>query len=137
MGWKETSFETIRDEHRLVQWASGPTCTFAYAVTLTGAEKILGLASKGQSTAFDTELSDLCLFGGLRCITVTPQLFMHYVPHAGDGEPTSEIDRENRHEEKPLDDSHFDLVMGQTQNIGKSVRCVAMFGRSCLPGGQS
>ena len=133
IGWKEASFEVIRDNHRLIRWAAGPICTFAYAVTSTGSRKILSLADKGRSTAFDTELSELCLFGGLKCITVSPQLFMHYVP-SSDGKSASEIDRENKHKEVPVDDGDLDLVMGQTQNIVKSARCMAMFGKSCIPG---
>ena len=133
IGWKEASFETIRDNHRLIQWASGPTCTFAYAVTLSGARNILALSDKGRSTAFDTELSDLCIFDSLRCITVTPQVFVHYVPNATAADYVSEIDRENNHVERPGDDSHLDQEMGRTQNIVKSARCMAMFGDSCLP----
>lgn len=133
IGWKEISFGVIRDNHRLIQWASGPTCTFAYAVTLNGARKILDLANKGRSTAFDTELSALCVFGKLRCITVTPQLFVHYVPNATSEDYVSEIDRETKNGERPVDDTHLDLVMGHTQNIVKSARCMAMFGRGCLP----
>ena len=134
VGWEETSFMVIRDNHRLVQWAAGPTCTFAYAVTFAGATKILDLASKGRSTAFDTELSALCVFGKLKCITVMPQLFVHYVPNATGGEYVSEVDRENKNGEQPLDDSQLDLVIGQTQNIVRSARCMAMFGKTCLPG---
>ena len=134
VGWKETSSRVIRDEHRLVQWAAGPTCTFAYAVTSSGATKILDLASKGRSTAFDTELSALCVFGKLKCVTVMPQLFVHYVPHAKRGEYVSEVERETNDGDRSVDDSHLDLVMGQTQNIVRSVRCMAMFGKSCLPG---
>jgi hypothetical protein len=62
-----------------------------------------------------------------------PQLFMHYVPNATNGEYVSEIDRETRNGD-PVDDSQLDLVMGKTQNIVKSARCMAMFGNSCLPG---
>jgi GR25 family glycosyltransferase involved in LPS biosynthesis len=134
IGWKETSFEVIRDDHRLVQWAAGPTCTFAYAVTSAGATKILDLASKGRSTAFDTELSALCVFGKLKCITVMPQLFVHYVPHATGGEYVSEVEIETKNGDRSIDDSHLDLAMGQTQNIVKSARCMAMFGKGCLPG---
>lgn len=133
-GWKETSFDSIRDNHRLVQWASGPTCTYAYAVTLNGAKRILDLASKGRSTAFDIELSGLCVFGKLKCITVMPPLFVHYVPNATHGEYVSEIERETKNGERPADDTQLDLAMGETQNIVKSARCMAMFEKACLPG---
>jgi hypothetical protein len=59
--WKEASFEVIRDNHRFIRLAAGPICTFAYAITSTRARKILSLANKGRSTAFDIELSELCL----------------------------------------------------------------------------
>jgi hypothetical protein len=74
-------------------------------------------------------------FGGLKCITVTPQLSMHYVP-SSDGKSASEI-QGNRAREAPADDGDLDLVMGQTQNTVKSARCMAMFGKSCLPRSQS
>jgi GR25 family glycosyltransferase involved in LPS biosynthesis len=136
-GWQETSFGAIRDDHRLVQWSSGPTCTYAYAVTLDGAKRILKLASKGRSTAFDIELSGLCVFGKLKCVTVMPPLFVQYVPAATNGEYVSEIERETKDGETPADDSQLDLAMGETQNIVKSARCMSMFGKTCLPGAEA
>jgi hypothetical protein len=67
---------------RLMHRAGSPICTFAYAVSLRGAQKILmALAIKGGvSMAFDNLLSEFCRDGYLdiNCYSVEPQLFSHH-----------------------------------------------------------
>lgn len=67
--------------------SGGPICTFSYALSQSGARKVLyGLAVDRLSGAFDNALADLCREGasgnedGLRakCLSVTPPVFFHH-----------------------------------------------------------
>jgi hypothetical protein len=72
-------------EHtRMVHKTGAPICTFGYAVSYRGAQKILmALAIKaGGNLAFDNSLAYLCRDGYLdiKCYSVEPQLFQHHRP---------------------------------------------------------
>lgn len=72
------------DYTRIVHKAGAPICTFGYAVSYRGAEKILmALAVKaGANLAIDNGLGFLCRDGYLdmKCYSVEPQLFQHHRP---------------------------------------------------------
>lgn len=70
---------------RWVHQTGGPICTFAYALSHRGAQKVLfDLSVDHLSGPFDNSLANLCRFGkeedrlGMRCFSVTPGLFFHH-----------------------------------------------------------
>jgi hypothetical protein len=82
-------------EHtRMVHKAGSPICTFGYAVSYRGAQKILmALAIKaGANLAIDNGLAYLCRDGylNMKCYSVEPQLFQHHRP-AGSVSKDSDI----------------------------------------------
>jgi hypothetical protein len=82
------------DYTRMVHKAGAPICTFGYAVSYRGAEKILmALAIKGGANlAIDNGMAFLCRDGYLdmKCYSVEPQLFQHHRP-AGSVSKDSDI----------------------------------------------
>ncbi|KAJ1325490.1 glycosyl transferase family 25 [Microdochium nivale] len=97
-GW---SWDEYPDETRVVYVPGDNTCSFAYALSQTGARRALEYMSlRGQHKAFDNHLSDLCRTraNGMRCVSVVPSLFVHHrargmvsadsdiQPAGGDGE---------------------------------------------------
>lgn len=79
---------------RIVHRAGAPICTFSYAVSYRGAQKILmALAVKGgNSLAIDNGLGYLCRDGflDLQCYSIEPQLMHHHRP-AGSVNKDSDI----------------------------------------------
>jgi len=79
---------------RMVHKAGAPMCTFSYAVSYRGAQKILmALAVKGGSSlAIDNSLAYLCRDGylDLQCYSIEPQLMHHHRP-AGSVNKDSDI----------------------------------------------
>lgn len=77
-------FPTWKDyaEHtRFVHTTAGPICTFAYALSYRGAQKVLyDLSVNGLSGPFDNSLSDLCRYQkyGMKCVSATPGYFTHH-----------------------------------------------------------
>lgn len=68
---------------RFVHRTGGPICTFAYALSYTGAQKVLyALSVDGLHGPFDNALSDLCRyqFYNTRCVSATPAYFFHHKP---------------------------------------------------------
>ncbi|KAL6701209.1 glycosyltransferase family 25 protein [Trichoderma pleuroticola] len=76
---------------RIVHMSAAPICTFAYAVSQTGARKILyGLSVDGLHMAFDNSLAQLCrdaMYGlgrnqssalNMKCISVNPTIMFHH-----------------------------------------------------------
>lgn len=76
---------------RVVHMSAAPICTFAYAVSQSGARKILyGLSVDGLHMAFDNSLAQLCRdavygvgrnqSGGLdvKCVSVNPTIMFHH-----------------------------------------------------------
>lgn len=85
-------------EHtRIIHKTGAPICSFAYAVSYRGAQKILlALALKGSNLAFDNNLAFFCRDGHLdiKCVSVQPMLFMHHRP-AGNMNKDSDIQTGN------------------------------------------
>jgi hypothetical protein len=79
---------------RLVQKSGAPLCSFAYAVSYRGAQKLLmALANRPQANlAWDNSLAFLCRDGflDLKCFSVQPMLFFHHRP-AGSMSKDSDI----------------------------------------------
>lgn len=74
--WKEYPEHT-----RFVHRTGGPICTFAYALSYKGAQKLLyALSVDGLRGPFDMALSDLCRYQhyGANCVSVTPPYFFHH-----------------------------------------------------------
>jgi len=69
-------------EHsRFVHRTGAPICTYAYALSYKGAQKLLyALSVDGLRGPFDNSLSDLCRyqFHGVNCVSVTPPFFSHH-----------------------------------------------------------
>lgn len=70
---------------RWVHVTGGPICTFAYALSLEGARKVLfDLSVDHLVGPFDNALAGLCRRGrekerlGMRCYSITPPVFMHH-----------------------------------------------------------
>ncbi|KAL2072427.1 hypothetical protein VTL71DRAFT_11770 [Oculimacula yallundae] len=72
---------------RWIHVTGGPICTFAYALSLEGARKVLyDLSVDHLVGPFDNALAGLCRWGrekerlGMRCYSVTPPVFVHHRP---------------------------------------------------------
>ncbi|KAF4535134.1 Glycosyltransferase family 25 [Lasiodiplodia theobromae] len=92
------AYTPLPDGTRSIMRSPGPTCTYAYAVTRPGAARILELAS-GGGAAFDNEVGAGCAKGeekgGLRCVSVAPELFHHQRVIREDGADSSLVDGMN------------------------------------------
>ena len=100
IGWLKDLYdypEHTRVYHRSVE----PICTYAYAVSARGAQKILlqmGLFESNEpykghpNSAFDNNLSWMCeqKIMGMKCVSVTPPLFFSHRP-AGSESRDSDI----------------------------------------------
>lgn len=132
-GWtKEEHVMQIPEGERFVQQALGPICTFGYAISRSGAAKILQHAARGQNNAYDLQLSLGCREGFLKCISVNPEIFHQYYPPISEGY-VSEVEAGNG-KEGAVEKKEFDEVMGSTENIITSARCHVMFEKPCLFG---
>ena len=93
---KEDDPRTKYPQHtRIVHHAMGSQCSLAYAISQTGARRLLyEMAIKSFSREYDLMLQDLCQGSDgreyLNCITVQPQLFNHHRP-AGNPNDYSDI----------------------------------------------
>lgn len=130
-GWsKHFLRDNLPDGYRVVQNTFQTVCTFGYGITRDGAQKILDLLGRGGDEAYDVSMSANCRTGGLRCITVNPQVMNHYEPakdhgyvspvHEGDGQGIT------------ADESNFEHIKGTTGNIMNSARCKALFNDVCM-----
>ncbi|KAI6832528.1 hypothetical protein KC340_g9708 [Hortaea werneckii] len=72
----------LRAVHRSIR----PVCTYGYAVTAKGAEKIINLSHDAK--AIDTRMGRACKDGTMRCFTINPELIHHHIPA---GKAPSEI----------------------------------------------
>lgn len=117
----------LPDGQRSVHYAGNPVCTFAYAVSATGAKKLLHQASLGHGGAFDLMLMHSCQDRTLDCITVNPEIFDGYHPAEGDA---SEVRAGDSNMVADTDD--VGRAMGHTDNILRSARCLGLFGKPCL-----
>ena len=139
-GWAHNSAMLLPKGTRAVVRSRGPICSFAYAVTIAGAARVVELAGKGSHEGFDTKLSELCKERELRCISVFPEIMHEYVPKEGpDGAVASEVNVQNRPEEGTPDakiyDEQWEQEMGTTKNIVDSARCKALFEKQCSGNG--
>ncbi|KAI6887498.1 hypothetical protein KC360_g1253 [Hortaea werneckii] len=71
---------------RAVHQSTRPVCTYGYAVTKKGAEKIINLSHDAK--AIDTRMGRACKNGTMRCFTINPELIHHHIPA---GQAPSEI----------------------------------------------
>jgi len=94
-----------RPHTRIIHMSAAPICSFAYAVSLRGAKKILyELSVNGLRMAFDNSLAQLCRdsmydlgrkhSGGydMRCLSVNPTIMFH---HKAKGLVASDSDIQN------------------------------------------
>ena len=107
----------LPDFTRVIHRSLGPICSFGYAVSWQGAQKLVGLLSGMTPTdeGVDVTLSIACR-GPLKCITVNPELFHH---HRMAGHLTSEIGSVNGNNETQ--------ELNATSNIRYSARCNSGF----------
>ncbi|KAL1622816.1 hypothetical protein SLS54_004836 [Diplodia seriata] len=93
------AYTPLPDGTRSIMRSPGPTCTFAYAVTRQGAARILEMTGQGGGAAFDNEVGAGCAKGekkgGLRCVSVAPELFHHQRLVSGDGKGSSMVEDMN------------------------------------------
>lgn len=120
----------IKPGHRVIQKAIGPICTFGYAMTRRGMGKVLEWAGAGVEEAYDIKIMRGCKSGDLECLTVTPEVMHHYAPDTKKGYVSlvSEQDGEGT----SARDEELEKEMGGTENIVRSARCHAVFGKTCL-----
>ncbi|KAF2429957.1 hypothetical protein EJ08DRAFT_256836 [Tothia fuscella] len=130
---KKLWMDEIPESHRRLQAAVQPICTFAYAVTAAGAQKILQTLGSGEDEAFDVGLQHRCTNEFLRCYTVVPQIMQHYEPKQGLGY-VSNINKESGYG-KSASDEVLGKAMGLTSNVVQSARCKALFDAQCLSPG--
>ena len=114
---------------RLIAAPVAPMCTFAYAVTLRGATKLLERRHHGGK-GMDYSTSVGCSVGILHCVASMPEIFHHHKKVGGGYAP--QILRDTTEEEMKGELRSF------THNIAWSARCSAEAGpegrRRCLPG---
>lgn len=130
LGWSKKWLSNLKPGNRAIQEGINPVCTFGYAVTSHGAQRLLDFAGKGRNEAFDIRLLDGCKNGHLNCLTVQPEVMHHYEPPAELGYTSLVRQGDGKGESK--DEENFESVMGGTSNILESARCRALFDSSCL-----
>lgn len=115
----------LREGQRSVHYSINPVCTFAYAVTAQGAEKVLNQALQGRGGAFDLMLLHACQEKVVNCITANPEIFNPY--HTAQGN-TSEVYAADHGKTA---DTDVGSKMGWTDNIRDSARCAALWDSKC------
>lgn len=133
VGFSHNALEHLPYGHRAVVRGMGPICTFAYAVTRAGAEKIYEQAITGNSEAFDTRLSQMCHKRTINCRAVAPELMHEYVPPKSDDFQASDLQAANG-KGNAGDFAVGEAGMGSTKNILASARCKAIFDSLCFDG---
>lgn len=131
LGWAKGLIERLPDLRRSVYWSVNPICTFAYALSRDGVQKILQHLGGAKDEAFDVTMMHACRKGVLKCISVVPEVVHQYFPADNFG-VKSLVDIENGEEKSPVDRS-FKQVMDSTENILNSARCFfASWYQTCL-----
>ncbi|RFU28210.1 hypothetical protein B7463_g8131, partial [Scytalidium lignicola] len=107
---------------RIIHKAGAPICTFAYAVSYKGAQKIMAASAvNGRSMPYDNELAFFCKDEalGVKCVSVEPMLFMH---HKAAGKVNKDSDIQygdpNEEREKGVTDQ---IVISTRLNIEKLI----------------
>jgi hypothetical protein len=131
IGWSKKWLPALVPGNRAIQNGINPVCTFSYAVTRHGAQRLLDFAGKGGNEAFDIRLLDGCKHSHLNCVTVQPEIMHHYAPPKELGY-TSLVKQEDGKSGQSEDEKKFEGVMGGTENILESARCSAIWNRTCL-----
>ena len=130
-GFATLSVHRLPEFHRSVFYSHGPVCTFGYAVTRGGAVGVLNEVSGGQGEAFDLGLLKACKTEKLTCISVLPEVMRQYFPPA-EFEVKSLVDVGNGVVQTVDGEEVFEGVMGSTDNIANSSRCLALWEAPCL-----
>lgn len=118
-------FKSHPEFTRWVHVTGAPICSFAYALTRRGAQKVLFDLSVDRLDAnFDNALGTFCRNGGSRkgdptglnakCLTVTPPVFFHYRPKGLIGSESDIVDHG--------DESQNIREKGRSENIMWSAR---------------
>ena len=115
----------VPEQHRVLHKSKWPLCSFGYAVTRAGAERILTEAAPPKEdisrdlVAYDAALLAGCRDLGMKCYSITPELFHHM-----EGKSIIALDEE-LHEHKhvfrpPVDVAGEEQVWyrKETSNIG-------------------
>jgi hypothetical protein len=129
-GWANKYMYNIDAGKRAIQVGVNPVCSFGYALTLKGAEKVLDWAGKGGNEAFDIRLLQGCQSKDLHCLVVTPEVMHHYQPPKELGY-TSLVAEEDGKGVAAGEDK-FEHIMGGTENIRDSARCKVLFNTTCV-----
>jgi hypothetical protein len=132
--WSREFMDGLAPGKRAVQRGQHTDGSLGIAFSRRGAIKVLNFAGKGQDTQFDTRLKNGCKRKDLSCLTVTPELFHHYVPPAEFGHISAVADANGRGSR--AEEEEFEYVMGNTPNILRSARCKALFDSTCPGKGQ-
>lgn len=119
----------LKEGQRSVHASFNPVCTFAYAVSASGAKKALAIASTGKGGAFDLMLNGACRSGHLRCVSVNPEVFDSYHPAGGD---VSEVRTGDAPNDPPPILESTQTEAGHTDNIRQSARCQGLWRATCL-----
>jgi hypothetical protein len=116
------------EKTRVIHRAGEPICTFAYAISYTGAQKVIAeVAMIGTPVSFDNDLAFMCRdrVHDVRCFTVEPTLFMHHRPAGSvskdsDLAPTGDTVREKGSTESIIISTRlniYKLLVGATDYI--------------------
>ena len=127
--WGKDSIRNIGEGHRTVQKSQSPVCSFGYAVTQDGAQRLLDLAGRGAEEAFDVALNHLCGSGQLRCLSVNPEVIQSYLP--GGGGYVSIVGSGDADGKAQMEET-FEKIKGETGNARQSARCAALFNETCM-----
>jgi len=128
-GWSKHSMHNIREGYRVIQRAKMPVCTFGYAVTREGAQKVLEFAGRGQFEAFDVAISNGCRTAKLDCLIVNPEVMHHYNPPDGYGYVSGVFQGDGKGVGSA--EEVFEKIKGTTANMIRSARCEALFNDVC------
>ncbi|OJJ95598.1 glycosyltransferase family 25 protein [Aspergillus aculeatus ATCC 16872] len=134
-GWAREYIARLPDRRRAVYRSYNPVCSFAYALSRDGAQKVLELVGGGGDEAFDIAVMHHCRAGRLECLSVVPEVVHQYFPAERFGVKSlvdvgnGEVDGPGKGEEEGED---FEAVMGSTENILESARCWALWRQTCL-----
>ncbi|KAI1481823.1 glycosyltransferase family 25 protein [Daldinia eschscholtzii] len=110
------SWDNYPAHTRIVYVPGDNVCSFAYALSASGAQKALQyMGLEGQHKPFDNHLSDICRLriNGMRCVSIVPSLFVHHRPK-GKISGDSDINKGDENEEV--------REVGFTENILYSTR---------------
>ncbi|KAI6084734.1 glycosyltransferase family 25 protein [Hypoxylon rubiginosum] len=118
------SWDDYPPRTRIVYVPGDNVCSFAYALSASGAKKALHyMGLEGQYKPFDNHLSDLCRLrlDGMRCVSVVPSLFVHHRPK-GRISADSDINKAGQNEEVREVGFTENIVYSTRLNLGNLLR---------------